>query len=221
MDVKYTVTLNKTHQLCGDVNDFGVKIINKRNTIIEEPNCINGTFFWHDYYGVTYPTSILFVEGVIYKADSNHKPYPQSVFIINKNNTVEMKLIKNLNELSLSNIRFAIGGVGLRNTLDKNFKYNPKEEGFTGVFADVLGRRNKTVIGYNKKENKIYLMCRPNIIHKETYPWKYDLLKLVKDCEYDIALSLDGGGSTFMNNKTKMVFYGDGRKINNILGFNL
>lgn len=221
MDVKYTVTVNKTHQLCGDVKGFGVKIINKRNSTIEEPNCVNGTFFWHDYYGTTYPTSILFVDGNVYRADANHKPYPQSVFIVYNNDSVEMKLIKNLNELDLSKIRLAIGGVGLRNTTDYNFKYNPKNEGFSGVFADVLGKRNKTVIGYNKYENKIYLMCRPNIMHKEIYPWKYDLLKLVRDCQYDIALSVDGGGSTFMNNRYKMVLYGDGRKINNILGFNL
>ena len=39
-------------------------------------------------------------------------------------------------------------------------------------------------------------MCR-NIAHEAI---GYDLLNLVSDCEYDIAISVDGGGSTFMNN---------------------
>ena len=38
---------------------------------------------------------------------------------------------------------------------------------------------------------------------------------------YDICLMVDGGGSTFLNNKTDMLVYGDGRIIHNIIGFNL
>ena len=85
--------------------------------------------------------------------------------------------------------------------------------------SGVTRKANKTVIGYNIKENKIYLMVRPNIYHKHSF--LYDLLGLVKDCEYDIALSLDGGGSTFLNNADEMVVLGDNRRINNIIGFNL
>ena len=34
--VEYSVTTNKTYQLCGDVKDFGVKIVNQKNQTIEE-----------------------------------------------------------------------------------------------------------------------------------------------------------------------------------------
>ena len=51
-------------------------------------------------------------------------------------------------------------------------------------------------------------MCRPNIFHSST---SYDLLDLVRDCEYDIALSVDGGGSSCMYAYGQNVFKGDGR----------
>jgi len=214
----YSITKNKTYQIAGDVKDFGVKVVNKGNRTIEEPFCVNGTFFWHDANGNTYPTSVLYSNNKIYRAQANHLPAPQSVFIIYKDNSVSMKLIKNIEELDLSKIKIAIGGIGLRNALDFNFKYNPAGEGFSSAYSDVLRKTNKTVIGYIKKENKIYLMCRPDISHNSA---TYDLLDLVNACDYDIALSVDGGGSTFMNNETDMVLKGDGRKIHNIIGFNL
>jgi len=211
----YSLTPNGTYQICGDVKDFNAKIVNQNNRSIEEPFCVNGTFFWHDVNGDTYPTSVLYKDGKTYKGQANHLPYPQSVFIIYKDNTVGMKRIKNIEELDLNEIRLVIGGVGLRNVYDSTFKYDLSGEGFIGANADVARKTNKTVIGYNKNENKIYLMCR-NIIHSST---SYDLLDLVKDCEYDLAISVDGGGSTFMNNESEMVLKGDGRKIHNIIGF--
>ena len=59
-------------------------------------------------------------------------------------------------------------------------------------------------------------MCRPNIFHSST---SYDLLDLVRDCEYDIALSVDGGGSSCMYAYGQNVFKGDGRIIHNVIGF--
>ncbi len=217
--IKYSVTPNKTHQLSGNVEDLQVKIANKNNRLITEKNCVNGTFFWNTKNpNEKYPTSILYAEGKLYKATANHLPSPQSVFIVYKDNTVEMKRIKNISELDLEKVRLAIGGIGLRNTLDPTFKYAPEAEGFKGAYADVLRKTNKTVIGYNKKENKIYLMCRPDIYHSNSL--LYDLQKLVKDCDYDIALSVDGGGSSCMFVDGENVFKGDGRIIHNILCFN-
>lgn len=220
-EIKYSKTSNGTYQLIGAPEALSVKIINQKNQTIEEPFCVNGTFFWWEDTArtKTYPTSILYADGKLYQASANHLPYPQSVFIVYKDNSVEMKRIKNIAELDLDKVKIAIGGVGLRNTLDSNFVYDPAAEGFKGVFEDVLRKANKTVIAYNKAQNKIFLMVRPNIYHKHSF--LYDLQKLVKDCEYDIALSLDGGGSTFMNNSDEMVVFGDNRRINNIIGFNL
>lgn len=217
--VEYSVTKNGTYQLKGNIEDFGVKIVNKSNAAIEEPLCTNGTFFWNDVLGLKYSTSILYANGVVYQNYANHLPYSQNVFIVFKDNRVKMMKLNNLSELNLETVRLAIGGIGLRNTFDDAFKYNPAAEGFTGVYSDVVRKANKTVIGYNKKENKIYLMCRKNIIHYSNM--EFDLVDLVDDCEYDIAISVDGGGSTFMNNADEMVLKGDGRVIHNILGFNL
>jgi murein DD-endopeptidase MepM/ murein hydrolase activator NlpD len=232
--VEYFKTTNGTYQLKGDVKDFGVKIVNQKNQTIGEPCCVNGTFFWWEDTArtKTYPTSILIIDGKIYRNEANHYydfKAPQSVFIVYNDGRVEMKKANFATDLDYKNIKVAVGGVGLRNTLDSSFIYNPASEGFKkdnrlqdGLlvdYTDVLAKRNKTVIGYNKAENKIYLMVRPNIYHKHSF--LYDLQKLVKDCNYDIALSVDGGGSTFINNADEMLVFGDNRRINNIIGFGL
>jgi murein DD-endopeptidase MepM/ murein hydrolase activator NlpD len=232
--VEYSKTANRTYQLAGDVKDLSVKIINQKNQTIEEPYCVNGTFFWWEDTArtKTYPTSILIIDGKIYRNEANHYydfKAPQSVFIVYNDGRVEMKKANFATDLDYKNIKVAVGGVGLRNTLDSSFIYNPASEGFKkdnrlqdGLlvdYTDVLAKRNKTVIGYNKAENKIYLMVRPNIYHKHSF--LYDLQKLVKDCNYDIALSVDGGGSTFINNANEMLVFGDNRRINNIIGFGL
>ena len=142
-------------------------------------------------------------------------PDPQSVFIVYKNNTVELKRIQYISELDLNNIRLVIGGVGIRNTLD-GFRYNPSYEGFKGAYADVLRKSNKTLIGYNKRLNKVYLLALRNVTMT-------DVINIVSDNStgeaYDICLMLDGGGSAFLNNETDMVVYGDGRIIHNIILF--
>lgn len=231
--VIYTVTPNKTHQLIGSKEEFGVKIVNKSNKTIKEPNCSNGSFFWYLDTGKTqtYSTSILIKDGVIIQDVANHYynfGCPQNVFIIYKNGNIEMKKIFFAHkELDYKNIQFAIGGVGLRDITNPNFKYDPASEGFkkdinkvTGKAEDqsgVLRQTNKTVLGYNSKLDKVIIMVRPNIYH--SHALYYDLLDLVKDCGFDIALSCDGGGSVFLNNSTDMVVYGDGRKIHNLIGW--
>ncbi len=232
--VIYTVTPNKTHQLCGNVKDFGSKIVNKSNRSIEEPNVTNGSFFWYldTKKTQTYSTSIFIQNGKIIQGTANHYydfGCPQNVFIIYNDNRIEMKKVYFANQLDYQNIKFAMGGIGLRDTTNANFKYDPASEGFKWgynkqtksyvSYADVLRKTNKIVMGYNIAEDKLYLMVRPNIEHSSAI--SYDLLDLVKDCKYDIAISFDGGGSVFLNNETDMVFYGDGRRIYSIIGWNL
>ncbi len=214
--VRYKKYSDRIHELRGEVKDLGIKIVNKSNRSIEEPNCVNGTFFWHtDKPYIKYSTSILYADGKIYQAAANHLPDPQSVFIVYKNNTVELKRIQYISELDLNNIRLVIGGVGIRNTLD-SFRYNPSYEGFKGAYADVLRKSNKTLIGYNKRLNKVYLLALRNVTMT-------DVINIVSDNStgeaYDICLMLDGGGSAFLNNETDMVVYGDGRIIHNIILF--
>lgn len=216
--VEYKKYKDGTHELKGNPLDLKVKIVNKSNKSITEDNSVNGTFFWYvdENRTITYPTSILIIDGLINKNEANHFSKPQSVFIIYNDGNIEMKRVKYATELNYKNIKLAIGGLGLRNTLDSTFKYNPIVEGFSGVYADVLRKTNKTVIGYNKKHNKVYLLTKQNITHG-------DLIKLISDNStgeaYDIALSLDGGGSTFTKVNGSYVLNGDGRRINNILYF--
>lgn len=199
------------------------EIVNKMIWFITEfTDCTNGTF----YHG-SYSTSILYENGAVYQDVANHYydfGTPQSVFIINKDDTVELRRVKFLSELDLSKVRLAAGGVGLRNTQDPKFYYSPVTEGFKRGynskgepkdFSDVLRKANKTVLGYNKKLNKVYLLTVPNVSHGE-------LLKLISTGEehYDIAISLDGGGSSFMDALGRYVFKGlPYRKIHNIFRF--
>jgi len=220
---------NGMTELKDSPEDLTNEIVDKKIwNITEFTNCVNGPFYWYNPDGTTYSTSILYEDGITYQGVANHYynfGCPQSVFIIYKDGTVDMKRIYFLSELDLNKVRFAIGGVGLRNTQDANFYYSPVTEGFkkgtnkiTGKEEDqsgVLEKRNKTVLGYNKRLNKCYLLTVPSISHGE-------LLKLISIGEepYDIAVSLDGGGSTFMDANGKYVFQGqNSRRIYSILRF--
>ena len=229
MSSEYKEYSNGMTELKGSPLDLINEIVDKIiYNITNVTNCTNGTFYWYGPDGTTYATSILYQNVITYQgvADHYHRfGCPQSVFIIYKDGTVGMKRIYFLSELDLSKIRLVAGGVGLRNTQDPNFYYSPVTEGFkkginkiTGKEDDqsgVLRKTNKTVLGYNKKLNKCYLLTVPNVSHGE-------LIKLISQGEehYDIAISLDGGGSTFMDAKGKYVFKGQNtRRIHNIFRF--
>lgn len=228
--VEYMKYKNGMTELKGNAADLVCEIVNKKIwDITEFTNCMNGTFFYPDGKGGLYSTSILYVEGKTYQDTANHYwnfGTPQSVFIVYKDNTVDLKRIKFLSELDLSKVRLAIGGVGLRNTQDPNFYYSPVSEGFKAGynlkgewkdFTDVLRKTNKSVLGYNKRLNKCYLLTVPNVAHGE-------LIKIISDNStgeaYDIAISVDGGGSSFQDFNWEYVFQGENnRKIHNILRF--
>jgi N-acetylmuramoyl-L-alanine amidase len=219
---------NGMTELKDSPEDLTNEIVDKKIwDITEFTNCTNCSFFWFNPDGTTYATSILYEDGVTYQGVANHYynfGCPQSVFIIYKDGTVDMKRIYFLSELDLNKVRLAVGGVGLRNTQNKDFYYSPVTEGFKAGYnkqgkwenqSGVLRKTNKTVLGYNKRLNKCYLLTVPNIAHG-------DLLKLISTGEepYDIAVSLDGGGSTFMDANGKYVFQGQNtRRIHNIIRF--
>lgn len=229
-EVKYKKYNDRIHELRGEVKDLAVRVVDKRIwDITEYTNCVNGTFYMLQGNGKTHPTSILYQDGISYQDTADHYRdfgCPQSVFIFYKDGKVDMKRIKKLSELNLANIRLVIGGLGLRNTQDSKFYYSPVAEGFKAGytlqgeyknFSDVLRKANKTVLGYNKKLNKVYLLTVQSVSHGE-------LINLISQGEeyYDIAISLDGGGSTFMDALGKYVFKGQAtRQIHNIIGFNL
>jgi hypothetical protein len=229
-EIRYKKYNDRIHELRGDVKDLVVDVVDKRIwDITEFTNCVNGTFYMLQGNGKTHPTSILYQNGITYQSVADHYKHfgtPQSVYIIYKNNTVDMKRIKNLSELNLTNVKTVIGGLGLRNTLDPTFRYSPVTEGFKAGytlkegwkdFSDVLRKTNHTILGYNKNTNKIYLLVIQNATMAE-------VLKIISDNtygeEYHIALKLDSGGSTFMDALGKYVFQGQNtRRIHNILRF--
>lgn len=230
--VEYKKYSNMT-ELKGSPEFLDVAIVDKKIwDITEFTNIVNGTYYWRNPDGTTYATSILYVDDKTYQDVANHYydfGTPQSVFIIYKDNTVNLKRINFLNELDLNKIRLVIGGLGIRNTLDPNFKYSPVTEGFKAGYrkqdnkwvdySDVLRKTNKTVLGYNKRLNKIYLLTVKNVSHGE-------LIDIISDNStgeaYDLSISLDSGGSSFMDANGEYVFQGEnGRRIHNIVGFGL
>ena len=110
------------------------EIVNKRIwDITEFTDCMNGTFFFILMAKVDCILQVFYMLKVKHINTANHCwnfGTPQSVFIVYKDNTVDLKRIKFLSELDLSKVRLAIGGVGLRNTQNPNFYYSPVSEGF-------------------------------------------------------------------------------------------
>lgn len=227
-EVQYREYKNGMTELEGHPSKLGIEVVDKYIWHITEfTNCVNGPFFGHHPDGSTYSASILYENGVTYQSVANHyKDFgtPQDVFIVYKNDDVEIKTITFLSELNLSKIRLVIGGIALRNTKDPNFKYEPEKRGFKkgfnlkGIwkdFTDVFRKTNKTVVGYNIKYKTCFLLTVPNVTHDE-------LIKLIStgDKQFHLCLSVDGGGSSFMDALWRYVFYGSNfRRIHSIIRF--
>lgn len=96
------------------------------------------------------PVSIMVNDSKIIRGHSCHfwENYPESVLYKTVDGKIGINRVKTINELP--KLKWAVGGFGL---LDF---YNPKEEGFTGKFSDVLRKTNHTVIG--EKNGFIYLI---------------------------------------------------------------
>ena len=218
--VTYEETRGGSRVLIGDVSDFGAMVLQEPMNRIKHPACVNGTFFWWTDTGAMYSTSPLKTATGVYQYKVNHPPYPQSCIFVGKDGSVTMRRITHLDVRELDDVRLVIGGVGLINNQDDTFAYNPYAEGFKPPYHDVLRRTSKTILGYDSIRKKILLICRPHIAHSRKY--SFDLLDLAKSWDLDLAISVDGGGSTFMNDtEGRRVIDGDGRSVHNILGFDI
>lgn len=177
-------------------------------------NAVNGSFFWYEDAAKTktYANCILVSKGKIIgnratHADKKDRSCRQSVLVIRNTGIVDMFKVKDVNEIpDLRSIHLAIGGLGLV-TPDG---YSPITEGFYYPYDDVLRNANKTFLGYVKSEDMIYIMVSPNSPHSA-------LISLCERFKLDMAISLDGGGSTSLKIDDKIIYYGDGRKINHYL----
>ena len=89
------------------------------------------------------------------------------------------------NDLPLSDVRWAVGGMGLLSN------YDPTAEGFTGRFSDVLRRTDHTVLGC--KGGMLYGVYCKAMTAAQINAFVRDKLKL------DMAIMLDGGHIAAIN----------------------
>lgn len=189
------VTKHKTATIIKDSPEhIGFIVSNKQFKDTTSNFITNGTYFWDGQ------TNGILIDGKVYCGSSSHawRGYPQSVLYFD-GQKVGVKRIKYAPELG--NVKWAIGGCGMITP----YGYSPVSEGFSGKYSDILNKRDKTVIGYMNGE--IYRIVVPSISHGS-------LLNLLKEIGLEMAISLDGGGSTCMRT-LEDVMDSDGRVINN------
>lgn len=193
---KYSI-IGTTHVLEIDPrNVFNVETQSSTNKTNLQ-NFVNGTFFWYDPNGVRYPVGITSQDDKIYGNMMTHNK-PIATLIIYNDFTVAMKYISDITKEN--NVKFAISGYGIYP------KITAKEEGFTGVYSDVLRTANRPIIGYRKSDNKIIIAVRANSDANRAQT-------TAKNLNLDFAISLDAGGSTTLKVNGDYKFKGDGRKL--------
>jgi hypothetical protein len=149
------------------------------------PNSISGSFYVRQAVGGNVPVSICISGGVPYRLYSCHanEGLPESVLYRQVNGTMGIKRARFIGELP-DNIMWAVGGMGL---LDM---YDPKAEGFTGVYADVLRRTNHSMLGI--KNGYVYMVYCPNMTGQEVNAF-------AKKLGLEKAIMLDGGHIAAIN----------------------
>lgn len=193
---KYSI-IGTTHVL--EIDPRNVFNIETQKATNKTPcnNFVNGTFFWWDENGTRYPVGITKQGDKIYGNIMTHNK-PIATLIVYNDNTVAMKYVSDIT--TEKDVAFAISGYGIYP------KITATEEGFTGVYSDVLRKTNRPIIGYRKSDNKIVIAVRANSDAnraKET----------AKNLGLDFAISLDAGGSTTLKVNGMYKFKGDGRKL--------
>lgn len=193
---KYKIT-GITHIVEVDPNNLAVVETQCSTKSVTLDNFVNGTFFMRQANGKMYPLGITVGSGKVYSNYITHDK-PVATLIIYKNGNVEMKYISDITKEK--DVKLAISGYGVYPNITAT------QEGFTGVYSDVLRSTNRPIIGYRKKDNKIVIAVRSasNAQRANT---------TAKNLGLDFAISLDAGGSTTLKVNGKYKFKGDGRKI--------
>ena len=132
------------------------------------------------------PCSILINRGKVEQGASCHafQNKPESVIYQRSNGAVGVMRAVYTSDLP-SDCVLAVGGMGLCS------QYDPKAEGFTGAYADVLRKTNHNVLGY--KRGLWYGVYAQNMTGAQVN----DLC--AKKFKFSYALLLDGGGLAAMN----------------------
>jgi N-acetylmuramoyl-L-alanine amidase len=193
---KYSI-IGTTHVL--EIDPRNVSNVETQKATNKTPcnNFVNGTFFMMQANGKAYPLGITANEGQVFSNYITHNK-PVATLIVYTDGTVTMKYVSDITKEN--NVKFAVSGYGIYP------KITAKEEGFTGVYSDVLRTTNRPIIGYRKSDNKIVIAVRANSDAnraKET----------AKNLNLDFAISLDAGGSTTLKVNGAYKFKGDGRQL--------
>lgn len=162
---------------------YGHPVIICKDIVISNPakgcknfaNSLSGSFSY-----VRKPCSIAVNDGEVLCPTACHAwlDHPESVIYRLKDGTIGAKRCRSVNELP-KDVRWAVGGMGLGKM------WAPKEEGFTGQYADVLRDTNHTVLGV--KRGLIYLIYAKSLTGAQVNALCTEKLKL------DYAIMLDGG----------------------------
>lgn len=193
---KYSI-IGTTHVL--EIDPRNVFNIETQKATNKTPcnNFVNGTFFMMQASGKAYPLGVTANEGQVFSNYITHNK-PVATLIIYTDGNVAMKYVSDI--AKENNVKFAVSGYGIYP------KITATEEGFTGVYSDVLRTTNRPIIGYRKSDNKIVIAVRANSDAnraKET----------ARNLNLDFAISLDAGGSTTLKVNGAYKFKGDGRQL--------
>jgi N-acetylmuramoyl-L-alanine amidase len=235
--VNLEVTPTNTYIMSGDPLLLSMELINSKISRLEYKNAVNGVservVASENKINQIYQNDILVIDGkVINNQAANFSKFgsPQGVFVIYNSGLIELKRYKRAEEIvNLADVRLAVGGVSLVNRFDNRFKFNPSLEGYkigiardTGEEVDTTGilkSGKKTILGYNKKKNLIYLICKADIAITSENKDDVTLSKLALDYGCDIAIAVGNAG--FMINNGNFVFKSDDQDIEtgNVLVF--
>ena len=146
-------------------------------------NSLSGTFQWQNT-----TSSMLCIDGKWKRKSSTHDwlKQPETVIYVNDKGEIKAKRCLYSSEIE-EDVVNAIGGVGLHN-------YDPKAEGFTGAYADVLRKTYHTALGH---DGKSWLGVYAYGTGEQIRSLMIDKLK----CK--VAIMLDGGSIAAINTDTK------------------
>lgn len=162
---------------------YKMPVIIAKDIIIDNPgkgckhfaNSLSGSFSH-----VKKPCSIAVSNGEVLCGSACHSwlGQPESVLYRLEDGTFGIRRCLSANDLP-KNVRWAVGGMGLC------AMYAPKEEGFTGAYADVLRRTNHTALGV--KRGMVWLIYAKSMTGAQVNELCRDKLQL------DYAIMMDGG----------------------------
>ena len=183
-----------------DPDKLNILMWNKPFVNIPTKNAINGSFFWGGR-----PNAVLINDYKTITSNPSHafRGYPQSV-IYYDGKKLNAKVMK-AGEASLLKPKWAIGGVGIM--LPNGQITSPDKEGFNGAYADVLRQTYKTTLAANIAKNEVYAIVHTHMISYQGLIAYYSRIgQVVKDLVLDIAIGLDGGGSTNLKLGNQMAY---------------